>query len=130
MKEMLIENIGTSRVLIGSKINLSDEIYGYDKILLLSDENVFPLYGERVIKELSEKNKSIFKAVLNAGENSKSLEEAVKIVRILSENSFTREDLLVTLGGGVVSDLGGFVSSIYKRGINLCHVPTTFSHGQ
>lgn len=55
MKEMLIENIGTSRVLIGSKINLSDEIYGYDKILLLSDENVFPLYGERVIKELSEK---------------------------------------------------------------------------
>ena len=125
MKEMLIENIGTSRVLIGSKINLSDEIYGYDKILLLSDENVFPLYGESVIKELSEKNKSIFKAVLNAGENSKSLEEAVKIVRILSENSFTREDLLVTLGGGVVSDLGGFVSSIYKRGINLCHVPTT-----
>jgi 3-dehydroquinate synthase len=60
-----------------------------------------------------------------AGEEAKNILECVKIWNRLTELGFDRGDCLVNLGGGVVTDLGGFAASTYKRGIRFYHVPTT-----
>ena len=47
------------------------------------------------------------------------------MLEYLIKNSFGRNDLIINLGGGVVSDLGGFAASVYMRGINYINIPTT-----
>ncbi len=60
-----------------------------------------------------------------AGESFKSIDTCVEIWKVLTELGADRKSLLITLGGGVVSDLGGFIASTFKRGIDFIHVPTT-----
>lgn len=62
---------------------------------------------------------------IEPGEGSKSLEVAVHLWQTLLELEFDRRDTLVCLGGGVITDLGGFIGSTYKRGINTFHIPTS-----
>jgi len=59
------------------------------------------------------------------GEASKSLEIAAYIWQTLAEHQTTRYSVLVNLGGGVITDLGGFCASVYKRGIPFIHIPTS-----
>lgn len=59
------------------------------------------------------------------GEKSKSLKTAEKLLTTMTLLGFTRQDAVITLGGGVVGDLGGFIASVFMRGINYIHVPTT-----
>ncbi|MBJ05383.1 MAG: 3-dehydroquinate synthase [Flavobacteriales bacterium] len=59
------------------------------------------------------------------GETSKSLQEVKNICEILLVNGLDRSSLIINLGGGVVCDLGGFVASIIKRGVNFINIPTT-----
>ena len=61
----------------------------------------------------------------DAGENFKNIDTCVEIWKVLTELGADRKSLLITLGGGVVSDLGGFIASTFKRGIDFIHVPTT-----
>ncbi|TNE55683.1 MAG: 3-dehydroquinate synthase [Bacteroidetes bacterium] len=63
--------------------------------------------------------------VIPVGEESKSLEIAAQIWQSLSEYHISRHDLLINLGGGVVTDLGGFIASVYKRGIDFINIPTS-----
>lgn len=60
-----------------------------------------------------------------SGEKSKNIETCVEIWNILTELGADRKSLIVNVGGGVVTDLGGFVASTFKRGIDFVHVPTT-----
>ncbi len=62
---------------------------------------------------------------IEAGEELKTIESAVQLWEILAEFQADRSALLINLGGGVISDLGGFVASTYKRGIPFIHIPTT-----
>ena len=62
---------------------------------------------------------------MEAGEHAKTLETCEGIWKALSELGGDRKSLLINLGGGVVSDLGGFVAATFKRGIRTLHVPTT-----
>lgn len=59
------------------------------------------------------------------GEQSKSLERFAKLLSVMLENSFTRTDCVVALGGGVVGDLAGFAAASYMRGVDFYNVPTT-----
>jgi len=59
------------------------------------------------------------------GETSKSLEFSSHIWQTFMENKADKRSLLVNLGGGVVSDLGGFTASVYKRGIDFINIPTS-----
>lgn len=61
----------------------------------------------------------------DAGESSKNIETCVQIWNVLTELGADRKSLIINLGGGVVTDLGGFVASTFKRGIDFIHVPTT-----
>lgn len=61
----------------------------------------------------------------DSGESSKNIETCVQIWNILTELGADRKSLIINVGGGVVTDLGGFVASTFKRGIDFVHVPTT-----
>ncbi len=63
--------------------------------------------------------------VLPSGEQEKSLRNAEKVISFLIEKSHQRQSTLIALGGGVIGDLGGFISAIYLRGINFIYIPTT-----
>jgi 3-dehydroquinate synthase len=62
---------------------------------------------------------------VESGESAKSLDFSANIWETLLENQADKQSLLINLGGGVVSDLGGFSASVYKRGIDFIHVPTS-----
>ncbi|RZJ68330.1 MAG: 3-dehydroquinate synthase [Flavobacterium sp.] len=62
---------------------------------------------------------------IEPGELQKSIDTCVSIWNILTEYGADRKSLIINLGGGVITDLGGFVASTFKRGIDFIHVPTT-----
>lgn len=94
-----------------------------NKLFVVTDENVYFLYKDTFESKI--KNKDIFWYVLIDGDCSKTRENALNIVDFLIKNKAKREDVLVSFGGGVITDITGFVASIYMRGINLVHIPTT-----
>lgn len=101
------------------------EVFKGKKIFILTDKNVDKFYGDRVLKELSDFGYDTKKLVLEAGEETKSFFTLPKIYDELLNFKITRSDLIITLGGGVIGDLGGFVASTYLRGIPFIQVPTT-----
>lgn len=105
---------------------LIKEKYDYSKkILVVTDSNVEKLYLQEVKNLLTSENTTVFDFVIEAGEESKNLTNVNSCYNALIENSFAKSDIIVALGGGVVTDLAGFVASTYKRGIVLINVPTT-----
>jgi 3-dehydroquinate synthase len=68
---------------------------------------------------------TILPIVIDAGEKSKSFSTAEKIWNFLFENNATKQDCLIVLGGGVLSDIGGLVAALYKRGLGFYIFPTT-----
>ena len=95
----------------------------YDKFFILTDENIYRVYSSLIASLLPEKE--VTKIVIPAGEESKSIENVVFIWNKLLEEKAGRDALLINLGGGTISDIGGFAASTYKRGIDFINVPTT-----
>lgn len=95
------------------------------KVAIISDSNVWTLYGRIVINSLRSEGFTVFHYVFPAGEESKNGANYLNILSFLSENQLTRSDLIIALGGGVVGDLAGFVAATYLRGVNYIQVPTT-----
>lgn len=95
------------------------------KVLVVTDENVAPLYLARVYASLKEAGLQVFTLSLPAGEQTKSPQYYVSLLNLLAEKQLTRSDLLIVLGGGVIGDLTGFAAATYLRGIAFMQVPTT-----
>lgn len=95
------------------------------KVMVVSDDNVFPLYGEKAVKSLSEAGYVVSTFVFKSGEESKNITTYNDLLEALFEAQLTRKDLIVAIGGGVVTDLSGFASATFQRGIGLVMVPTT-----
>jgi len=96
----------------------------YQHFIILVDENTQIHCLEYVLTSFEVLSKAEI-ITIPAGEESKSLEIAAQIWSAFQEYGITRNALLINLGGGVVSDLGGFIASIYKRGIDFINVPTS-----
>jgi shikimate kinase / 3-dehydroquinate synthase len=96
----------------------------YDKVVVIADQIVDGLHGDALEKSLSEKAE-VLRITVPAGEESKAWEVAGRLLEKLAELRIRRHDLVATFGGGMVSDLGGFVASVYQRGVALVHFPTT-----
>lgn len=62
---------------------------------------------------------------IDAGESEKNISNCIKLWRILTESGGDRKSILINLGGGVITDIGGFVASTFKRGIDFINIPTT-----
>lgn len=95
------------------------------RLCILSDDNVAPLYLEKVKASLNSSGFDTLEYVIPHGEVSKSTTSLIGLVEFMAENRLTRSDALVALGGGVVGDLGGFAASVYLRGIPFIQIPTT-----
>ena len=95
------------------------------KVCIVSDSNVWPLYGAAADASLHAAGLETCAFVFPAGEASKNGETFLELLNFLAENRLTRSDLLVALGGGVVGDLTGFAAACYQRGIRFIQVPTT-----
>lgn len=95
------------------------------KIAVVSDSNVFPIYGKEVEEQLRASGFDAYTYVVPAGEQSKSLVETSRIYDFLAEHDFTRSDGVIALGGGVIGDLAGFVASTYMRGLHFLQIPTS-----
>ena len=101
------------------------EVSGAKKALIISDSNVYPLYGEKVKASLEREGFEVGLFVFSAGEASKNLDTVSDMIRAMCENELSRNDIAVALGGGVTGDMAGFASAIYLRGIDFVQIPTT-----
>ncbi len=112
------------------KENVTSDIYNYleskkySKILLVTDDNIPKEYYQALTNQYNSIGQ-LYVCVLENGEKNKSLPVYEKIINLLLEKSFTKNDLLIAFGGGVIGDLCGFVASTYKRGMKYINVPTT-----
>ena len=93
----------------------------HNKILIISDDGVPSSYSKIVRSQLPNSMEFVF----DHGESNKNIQTFIKLQETLLEYEFTKSDLLIALGGGVVGDLVGFTASTYKRGINYINIPTT-----
>ena len=96
-----------------------------EKVCIVSDSNVFPLYGEQARLSLEAEGFSVCSYVIPAGEQSKNIRSYTSLLEFLAGSHLTRTDLIVALGGGVVGDLAGFAAATYLRGIRFIQIPTT-----
>ncbi len=95
------------------------------RAMLISETNVMPLYGQRVKNSLEGAGFAVSQFVFPAGEEHKQLSTVQEMYKALGENGFTRSDLVVTLGGGVTGDMGGFAAATFLRGMDFLQVPTS-----
>lgn len=96
----------------------------YSSIFILVDDNTLEHCYPRFM-QLFDTNKPIEVIQIDAGEVHKNIETCVGVWNVMTELGADRKSLLITLGGGVITDLGGFVASTFKRGIDFVNVPTT-----
>lgn len=95
------------------------------KVCIVSDSNVYPLYGNKVENAVKKAGGDVFSLVVEAGEEAKSFKNLEYLTREIIKHDFTRSDVIVALGGGVVGDLTAFCASVVLRGVKLIQMPTT-----
>lgn len=101
----------------------ADEYFDLDrKVFLLTDSGVPKVYAEKVLSRC--KCGKIY--TIAEGEGSKSMTTLEDVLHKMLDFDMTRQDVLVSVGGGVVGDLGGFAAASYMRGIDFYQIPTTF----
>lgn len=100
-------------------INLSD----YSSVFILTDENIAPFWLPEVCEWLH--CPKAIEIIIKPGEQQKNLRTVQRIWNKLLKHNADRHSLLVNLGGGVISDMGGFAASCFKRGIDFINIPTT-----
>ena len=96
----------------------------FSKIFIIVDSNTREYCLSPFLHKL-ETSSDIEVVEMEAGEENKTIETCNGIWKVLSELGGDRKSLVINLGGGVVTDLGGFVAATFKRGISCVHVPTT-----
>ena len=93
------------------------------KIMIISDDNVFPLYGEQLKASLHDYE--VHELILPHGEPTKAFGTLPTLYNALLKQKFSRSDLIIALGGGVIGDLAGFAAASYLRGIRFVQIPTS-----
>ena len=107
---------------LGSEVNA---VCKASKVAIVSDSNVWPLYGSAAEESLRDAGFETTNFVFPAGESSKNGDVYLQLLNFLAGNQLTRSDCIIALGGGVVGDLTGFAAATYLRGISFVQVPTT-----
>ncbi len=96
------------------------------RICVITDSNVAEIYLDGMEQKLSALNIPVFRHIIPAGEEHKTLETVAGIYDALGNCQFGRDDMIIALGGGVTGDIAGFAAATYLRGIrHLVQIPTT-----
>ena len=116
-------------IIIGS--NLTSNISGiikrnsinFNQCLIVLDKNIPKKFIFNIKKSFKKKKTYIY--LLSANEANKNFKTVNKILNILLEKNFSRDDCVISVGGGIAGDISGFVASLFKRGLKFINVPTT-----
>lgn len=102
-----------------------EKINAPQKLLIVTDSNVAPLYADEVNKILENAGYDSEVYVFPAGEENKHMDTILGICGACVKHDMDRKSMIIALGGGVVGDMAGFAASIYMRGIRFIQLPTT-----
>ena len=130
MKQIILKHLNNKQrdctIFIGSnimeKIGSICDLSNYSKIFIITDKNVEPLFLKTIVSALPIKTNSI---VLSSGEKEKHINSVQKIWTAMHDVQYDRKSLVINLGGGVISDMGGFAASTFMRGLDFLNIPTT-----
>lgn len=130
MKTITVTASKDYKVIIGNNLHCQLGTYAaaigkIGKAAIISDSNVWQLYGAAADSSLKSAGFDTCSYVIPAGEASKNGNTYLEILNFLAKNHLTRTDLLVALGGGVVGDITGFAAATYLRGVSYIQMPTT-----
>jgi len=114
--------IGTNLISKVSKIAKSNSI-NFKKCLIVIDDKISKKIILKVKKSFNKKN--IFVYAFNANEINKNMKNVNKILQFLLDKNFSRNDCLISIGGGITGDTSGFAASLFKRGLKFINIPTT-----
>ena len=114
--------IGRNLISNLSKILRKNSI-SFKKCLLVLDKNI----PDKCIKQISKslRRYEVYKFVYNPSEKNKNQKYVDKILNLLLKKNFSRDDCLISIGGGITGDVAGFASSLFKRGLKFVNIPTT-----
>ena len=119
---------GNYPIIIGSNLSnnlskiLRKQLVDFNKCFLIIDDKI----EKKLINKLTNsiKHKKIIYN-FSSSEKNKNINSIIKILNLLQINNFNRNDCLITIGGGITGDLGGFAASLFKRGMKFINIPTT-----
>ena len=114
--------IGSNLVSNISNISKNNSI-NFKKCLLIIDKKISKRIISKIKKSLNKKN--IYIHFFKASEMNKNQNSVNKILDILLKKNFSRDDCLISIGGGITGDISGFAASLFKRGLKFINVPTT-----
>jgi 3-dehydroquinate synthase len=118
MKQIeLVGDTGTCSIMLGASFSELKELCNIEKTVIITDENVHKMYGDKFppCKVIE----------IGMGEQRKTLDTAYKIYESFLELELDRSSFILGIGGGIVSDVAGFVASTYLRGLPFAFMPTT-----
>ena len=116
-------------IIIGSNLSsniakvINDNSISFNQCLLVVDTNVPKKIVSKIKKSLNKKK--FFIHFFRASEINKNLNSVNSILNILLLKNFSREDCLISIGGGITGDISGFAASLFKRGLKFINIPTT-----
>ena len=128
-KLLIKTNVKNYPILIGHKLvskisKIMDEnSIKFEKCLLIKDKNVPKKFVNEIVKSF--KGKKIFFHNISANEKNKNQKTVNLILNVLLKENFSRDDCLISVGGGITGDISGFAASMFKRGLQFINVPTT-----
>ena len=102
---------------------LKENSINFNQCLVIIDKNVPKKLIKKVLNTLQKKQVSVY--YLNANEKNKNQKSVDKILSILLNKNFNRNDCVISIGGGITGDISGFAASIFKRGLKFINIPTT-----
>lgn len=118
-------NIFIKKNILSELIKYLKDNFNNKKIAVITDYNLKNLYGKTLNNALIENGFTTKIIAVKPGEESKSIDTLQVMYKELSDFKIKRDDLIITFGGGVVGDLGGFAASTYLRGIQYVQMPTS-----
>ncbi len=95
----------------------------FKKCLLVLDKSIPNRYVKQISKSL--KRHEVYKLIYNANEKNKNQKNVNKILDLLLQMNFSRDDCIISIGGGITGDVAGFAASLFKRGLKFINIPTT-----
>ena len=114
--------IGTNLIFNISKV-IKDNSIDFKQCLLVIDKKI----SNKIISKIKESlnKKKIYVYLFKANEKNKNIKNVNKILDILLNKNFSREDCLISIGGGITGDISAFAASLFKRGLKFINLPTT-----
>ena len=130
MKTITVNASKTYDIIIGTGFfdeagSVIKKTAGGQAAAVITDDNVSPLYGQRLAGSLANNDYRVVQYVFPHGELSKNEKTFFSILNFLAEEKLSRSDIVIALGGGVAGDLAGFAAACYMRGTRFVQIPTT-----